>query len=153
PRALRALWRPSAATPFDSGAFDASALAPEYAPRSSPALVTLGERLFFDPALSGSRSRSCASCHQPSRAFTDGAPLAAALAAPGVRHVPTRNTPTLINAALQPMLFADQRAGYIEDQIRMVLSSPTEMASSATTAAERVNADSSYRSLIARATG
>src|SRR5262249_50948574 len=42
PPASRRLWRPTAATPFDSNAFDVSALAPEYAPRATPELVALG---------------------------------------------------------------------------------------------------------------
>lgn len=36
------------------------------------AKADLGRLLFFDPLLSGNRSQSCASCHEPARAFTDG---------------------------------------------------------------------------------
>jgi cytochrome c peroxidase len=38
----------------------------------SAAKVALGRRLFFEPKLSVTGRYSCASCHQPSRAFTDG---------------------------------------------------------------------------------
>ena len=41
-----------------------------------------------------------------------------------------RNTPTLINAALQPAQFADARAVTLEDQVIEVLRSPAEMGSS-----------------------
>jgi cytochrome c peroxidase len=138
--AVRRLWRPSAATPFDRDAFDVSALAPEYAPRSTAALVESGRRLFFDPRLSGPGTRSCSTCHRPSKAFADGLATAAPLASvksasPGG---PLRNTATLINAALQQSMFADERAGFVEDQIRLVLSSEAEMASSPETAAGRV---------------
>ncbi|MDA1194791.1 MAG: cytochrome-c peroxidase, partial [Planctomycetota bacterium] len=35
------------------------------------ALVALGRRLFFDPAISRSGARSCASCHDPDHGFSD----------------------------------------------------------------------------------
>src|SRR5262249_26642327 len=121
PPASRRLWRPSAATPFDSNAFDPWALAPEYAPRATPEIVALGRRLFFDPRLSGPGTRSCASCHVPGKSFADGLTRAEPLAS---RPALLRNTPTLVNAALQPSMFDDERAGFVEDQIRIVLSSP-----------------------------
>ncbi|MEZ4934357.1 MAG: cytochrome-c peroxidase [Saprospiraceae bacterium] len=34
--------------------------------------IELGKILFFDPILSNNIERSCASCHQPGKAFTDG---------------------------------------------------------------------------------
>ena len=144
PRGLRA----NAVSPYAAGAFDARAYAPRSAPRESPALVELGERLFGDPRLSGPRTRSCASCHDPSRAFADGRATPAGLV-PGMR-VP-RNAPTLINVAFQPAQFADERAVSLEDQVVEVLRSRAEMASSIDTAAARVRADRSYRMEFARA--
>jgi cytochrome c peroxidase len=38
----------------------------------SDAKVALGRRLFFEPRLSVTHAYSCASCHDPARAFTDG---------------------------------------------------------------------------------
>jgi cytochrome c peroxidase len=38
----------------------------------SPEKVELGRRLFFEPALSVTGKHSCASCHEPALAFTDG---------------------------------------------------------------------------------
>lgn len=40
-----------------------------------PALVELGQMLFFDPELSGPRDISCATCHHPNFASGDGLPL------------------------------------------------------------------------------
>ena len=57
----------------------------------NPQAVALGERLFFDPRLSGTGSVLCASCHVPFRAFQDGRPRAL-----GLEEV-ERNTPTLFN--------------------------------------------------------
>ena len=42
----------------------------------SQAKAALGRRLFFEPRLSLTGGYSCASCHQPARAFSDGRPLA-----------------------------------------------------------------------------
>jgi cytochrome c peroxidase len=148
PPPLRRLWRQDVATVFDEGAFDPSAFAPDYAARSSPALVALGQRLFDDPRLSGPGTRSCAFCHDPVRGFADGKARSELLRS-GVAH--QRNTPTLIDAAYQPALFADSRAGSLETQVDLVLKSPTEMGGSADQAAARLRADPSYREEFARA--
>jgi len=55
----------------------------------------IGQLLFFDTRLSVNNSKSCASCHIPSLAFTDG--LSTPLGAFGDTVI--RNTPTLINLA------------------------------------------------------
>ncbi len=57
------------------------------------AQVLLGKYLFFDPRLSGDASISCATCHQPERAFTDGVALSKSYTGMGY----FRNTPTLYN--------------------------------------------------------
>ena len=59
---------------------------PQPAPdnRMSAARFELGRHLFYDERLSADGTRSCASCHQQSRAFTDG-------------KTHTRNTMTLTN--------------------------------------------------------
>jgi len=38
----------------------------------NPAAIALGRRLFFDQRLSADGQRSCASCHDPAKAFADG---------------------------------------------------------------------------------
>src|SRR5262245_33697760 len=50
----------------------------------SDARVELGRRLFYDPRLSGNGMQSCASCHRPDLAFTDGRPRA--IGSTGERH-------------------------------------------------------------------
>lgn len=136
-------WRADAASVYDAGAFDVRAYAPSAAPQPTDALVALGARLFVDPRLSGTGTRSCASCHDPRRAFADGLPTAAGIDRHGAPV--TRNTPTLINAALQPRQFADERAASLEDQALVVLRSPAEMASSDTGAAAAIGSDERYR--------
>jgi cytochrome c peroxidase len=148
PLPLRRLWRQEAATVFEPDAFDAAAFAPFDAPHPTPELIALGRRLFFDPALSGPRTRSCAFCHDPRRGFTDGLPRSALLATADGVH---RNTPTLLNAAFAPVLFDDLRARSLEMQAGLVLASPTELGGSAELAAARLREDPSYRGAFARA--
>jgi cytochrome c peroxidase len=61
----------------------------------SDAKVALGERLFFDPRLSVTGRHSCASCHEPARAFTDGRSRAVGATGQLLRH----NSMSLANAA------------------------------------------------------
>ena len=54
-----------------------AALTKSVIPPSSPlkpAVVSLGERLFFENRLSRDGTVACATCHDPARAFTDGRP-------------------------------------------------------------------------------
>ena len=72
------------------------------APRKDPsnrvsgkaAAIALGERLFFEPRLSGTGSVLCATCHVPFRQFQDARPRAF-----GLEEV-DRNTPSLLNVGL-----------------------------------------------------
>src|SRR5262252_4003443 len=85
--------------------------------------VELGKKLFFDARLSPDATVSCASCHDPKRAFTDGKPLAEGNnARRGVR-----NSPTLLNAMFSTGQFWDGRAGTLEEQAKMPLTNPDEM--------------------------
>lgn len=145
---LRRVWRADAATVFERRALDPAAFAPDYAPVATPALIALGARLFSDTRLSGAQDRSCATCHQPQRAFTDGRARPLLISA---GRAPARNTPTLLDVGYQPLYFADERASSLEDQIGIVLASQTEMESSADHAAAHVASDSNMRAKFARA--
>jgi cytochrome c peroxidase len=57
--------------------------------------IDLGRRLFYDVRLSGNGTFACASCHQQSRAFTDG--RAQAIGSTGATHA--RSTMSLANVA------------------------------------------------------
>ena len=59
-----------------------------------PEAIALGERLFFEPRLSGTGSVLCATCHAPFRAFQDARARGFGL------EEGNRNTPTLINVGL-----------------------------------------------------
>ncbi len=90
----------------------------------SKALVALGEKLFFEKGLSGNSTRSCATCHQPDKYFTDQ--VAKSFTLDGVSTV-ARNAPTLFYSAYQYSQFWDGRAKDLDDQINTVLINPTEM--------------------------
>ena len=60
----------------------------------TPAKFALGRRLFYDRRLSANGTQSCGDCHQQSRAFSDGKPVA--VGSTGQHH--TRNAMTLTNA-------------------------------------------------------
>jgi cytochrome c peroxidase len=144
-------WRADAAWVYSAGAFDARAYAPSGTPPASAAIVGLGARLFAEPALSGNGTRSCASCHQPARDFTDGVATAASIDRHGSRV--TRNTPTLVNASLQPTQFADERSVTLEDQVLEVLRSPAEMGSSVERAVSALRQRPAYDTLFGAAFG
>ncbi|MEO6283131.1 MAG: cytochrome c peroxidase [Dyadobacter sp.] len=88
------------------------------------ALTELGRLLFFDKSLSGNASTSCATCHQPSRYFTDQLEKSPSLVPDSILK---RNTPTLMYAGWQHMQFWDGRVGNLNDQIHHVVFNPLEM--------------------------
>jgi cytochrome c peroxidase len=108
--------------------------------RLTPARIALGRRLFFDRRLSRDGTLSCASCHEPRRAFTDGRAVAQGLG--GARG--RRNSPTLVNRAWGSSFFFDGRARSLEDLALQPILDPTELGS--TTDAALSLARSSYRS-------
>jgi cytochrome c peroxidase len=90
------------------------------------AKVELGRQLFFDPLLSADNSVSCATCHDPHRAFTDGKKTAVGIAC----RKGARNTPTILNAMFNSTIFWDGRAKSLEDQAIQPLVNPDEMGNS-----------------------
>ncbi len=78
-----------------------------------PDVVALGQMLFFDAHLSRKGQVSCASCHQPQRAFTDGRPLAVG----EDRLMGRRRSTPLFAAPFAPRLFWDGRAESLKAQV------------------------------------
>ena len=121
-------------------AFDAHAFAAPHTGRATAEQVSLGRALFFEPRLSGGGDVSCASCHDPDRAFTDG--LARSVSRTG--HGVLRNAPTMINAGLQVGSFYDLRTTYLEDQVTDVVGNAEEMHGSVDAAAEVLRRDTAW---------
>lgn len=137
-----------AGTLFDSNSFNVNAYAPDRYFFVNPEKIKLGKVLFEDPILSGNGIRSCKSCHQPILAFTDGMVKNKTLSKNGLLK---RNTPTLINAALQPALFYDMRVNSLEDQSITVVQSSEEMHGSMKATAERLWKIEKYQELFSAA--
>src|SRR5687767_5985341 len=89
----------------------------------TPIKIRLGERLFFDAGLSADRQRSCASCHDPARAFTSGTRFAAGV----FGRTGARNVPTILNRAYGQSFFWDGRAATLEAQVLGPIQNRTEM--------------------------
>ncbi len=120
----------------------------------SNAKVALGAALFSDGRLSVTGAYSCASCHVPALAFTDGRPTA--VGATGELH--SRNTPTLQNAAYAASFgWADPSIRTLEAQhpIPMHNHAPVELGFDQVAAARlaELNADPSLAPLRQAAVG
>jgi len=103
----------------------------------TPAKILLGGKLFFDTRLSADNTRSCATCHEPARAFTDGRQRSTAIDG----KTQLLNAPSLFNLAWAKNLFHDARASSLEDQARQPVNHPQEMAGSWSQIIDRLSAD------------
>ena len=115
----------------------------------TPAKIRLGERLFFDATLSADGQRSCASCHDPNRAFTSGTRLAAGV----FGRTGVRNVPTILNRAYGQSFFWDGRAATLEEQVLGPIQNPTEMGLSVSAFTARLQRSALYRREFAEAFG
>jgi cytochrome c peroxidase len=89
----------------------------------TPEKVNLGRQLFFGAMLSADHVVSCATCHNPNKAFADGRATAR-----GVHGaVGARNTPSLVNAGFGQTFFWDGRAATLEAQVLGPIFNPKEM--------------------------
>jgi cytochrome c peroxidase len=132
---------------LEANAFDPYFFAPDSIQRAGIELIALGKALFAEPALSAS-GRSCAGCHKPELAFTDGLKLNRSLQSDEQLQ---RNTPTIINAALQPVLFADARVNYLEEQAHDVILNKKEMDGRSDEAIKALSSSARYRQLFSKA--
>lgn len=83
----------------------------------------LGRLLFHEPLLSGNNKRSCASCHQAEKGFTDGVAKSPDFDSLGTVD---RNAPTLINAVFAKPYLHDRSHYFMENQFHQVLEHPKE---------------------------
>lgn len=96
-------------------------------PQSNPLTeegIALGQRLFFDRALSADGTQSCASCHRPQAAFSDNRQFSI-----GINGTPgTRNSMPLHNLAWNRNTFNwDGSASSLEEQAFEPVTNPIEM--------------------------
>jgi cytochrome c peroxidase len=140
--------------PFDPAA--ASVLADFVRPTTVPypddnpyskAKVELGRKLFFDTALSGDGSRSCATCHAPVSGWQDG--LARHEALDGT--LLGRRTPSAQDGAWGELFFWDGRAASLEAQALGPVQSALEMNQSLDGMVKTLTANPEYSGLFAAA--
>ncbi|MBC7851607.1 MAG: cytochrome-c peroxidase [Chitinophagaceae bacterium] len=116
--------------------------------QQTPDRIALGKKLFNDPILSSTNDRSCASCHQAEKAFTDGMKTAQTL---DKRSYLLRNTPTLLNSVYQTRQFYDSRAALLEHQLNAVVHNEQEMQGSLTKSVDDLQRNTEYKNFFLRA--
>jgi cytochrome c peroxidase len=127
-------------------------LPPPPVPKDNPMTsekIELGKKLFFDRRLSGDATTSCANCHDPEKAFTDGSEIS--LSYPTTRNF--RNAPTLMNVAYAKYLFWDGRAKTLEEQAEFPIMSAFEMNQNLDFLEEEIRIVPEYREAFKRIFG
>lgn len=104
----------------------------------SKAKAELGRQLYYDKRLSTNQTVSCASCHAPEFAFTDGQPVSTGIKG----QKGGRSAPTVINRAYSTLQFWDGRAASLEEQAKGPLANPLEMTM-------EKDADAAHKSCVA----
>ncbi len=112
-----------------------------------PGLTLLGRRLFEDKRLSSDGTIACASCHDLESGGDDGLPRSLGVG----RHAGAVNAPTVLNAALNFVLFWDGRAKTLEEQIDGPIANPLEMSTTWPDIVSKLGRDAGYVSAFRRA--
>ena len=117
---------------------------PHYTHRQNPFSregFELGRSLFFDPILSKNKDISCASCHDPKLAFSDGNKQFS------IGHegqLADRHSPALFNLAWNKSFMWDGGITHLEFVPFAPLTHPKEMAADVSVLLERLNEDPEY---------
>ncbi len=111
--------------------------------------VELGEKLFHEKRFSGNNTISCASCHNPALAFSDGK-----MQAVGIDdRVGFRNTPPLQNLAFMKFYNWDGNILELEKQPLVPIITHEEMNSSILEVIDKIKGDFDYKVLFKKAFG
>ena len=109
----------------------------------------LGKRLFYDPVMSVDSSISCASCHDPALAFTDGRAVSL-----GVENrMGRRNAPSLANVAYHPYFTREGGVPTLEMQILVPIQEHEEFDFNIVLLAKKLANDSTYVQMANEAYG
>ena len=115
----------------------------------TPEKAELGRLLYFDSRLSADGTVSCATCHNPKFAFTDGAAVST-----GIRgQKGNRSAPTVINRAYSLAQFWDGRARTLEEQAKGPMENPIEMGNTHVGIVDNLKKIQGYRALFAKVFG
>ncbi|MEE2718750.1 MAG: cytochrome c peroxidase [Planctomycetota bacterium] len=104
-----------------------------------PDAANLGQALFYDAGFSRNGQISCASCHGPMIAWTDGIPISTGMG-PGKRH-----SQSLLNVAHNRWFFWDGRADTLWSQAMHPVEDPAEFDGSRVDYVRRIHEDPAYR--------
>jgi cytochrome c peroxidase len=107
--------------------------------------VETGKKLFFDTRLSADHSISCATCHDPQRAFADDRPLSIGV----FGRVGERHVPSLIARGAGTSQFWDGRTVALEKQVLEPITNPKEMDMTVAGVLERLRVDAGFAALTA----
>jgi cytochrome c peroxidase len=111
------------------------------------ARFALGQKLFFDPRMSGDGNMSCATCHNPGMGWSDGLPTAR-----GVKSsVLGRASPTLYNTAYNSLQMWDGRKKSLEDQAMGPMQANVEMNMDIGKLFQWIGNSAGYQALFAKA--
>jgi cytochrome c peroxidase len=113
--------------------------------------VALGKKLFFDSILSGDGSQSCASCHNPKKAFTDQQQFSDGIQG----KFGKRNAMPLFNLAwnFDERFAWDGKEFGLEEQALEPVSNPIEMHANWKKVADRLQQNKAYPNLFFKAFG
>lgn len=113
--------------------------------------IALGKKLFFDKILSGDETQSCATCHEPQKAFTDNLQFSAGIDG----NLGTRNAMPLFNLAwnFDERFAWDGKEFSLEKQALEPVSNPIELHSDWVNVANKLQNHSEYTTLFLRAFG
>src|SRR3954470_10621043 len=117
----------------------------------APERVRLGRWLFYDTRLSADGTVSCATCHEPERAFSNGTRVARGAGG----HAGVRKTPSFINTAhaFVNRFGWDGRAASLEEQSLLPVGNPAEMASTTSRMVATLSRIGGYARYFQRAFG
>ncbi len=105
--------------------------------------IAFGKSLFFDPRLSRNNQISCATCHRPDKAFTDG--LTKSRGVNG--QIAFRNAPSLLNSSFFKSYMYDGQVKTLEQQVLVPIQDHLEMGSSMKEVLQKLSKDSNYKRL------
>ena len=113
--------------------------------------IALGKKLFFDKILSGDETQSCATCHNPQKAFTDNLQFSTGIDG----NLGTRNAMPLFNLAwnFDERFTWDGKEFSLEKQALEPVSNPIELHSKWTNVEEKLQNHAEYPTLFKQAYG
>ena len=111
--------------------------------------VALGRMLFYEKAMSSTGTMSCGSCHQQSKAFTDG--LTTAVGVNGATN--PRGSMSLANVMWSTTLTWDGAFSTLELQAKHPIENPTELHQSLTVGVSKLQNSATYPPLFLAAFG